>query len=574
MRFIVSRVVRRTAAAAALSLICTLPNAAGALPTSPSAEVRLNEGVVQGERIRVGNTDLHVFRGIPYAAPPIGELRWREPQPVGRWAGVRDAREFGPRCMQSSPFRPVFRSKEMSEDCLYLNVWAPAPGQDAREGKRPVLVYFHGGGFIGGDGSEGRYDGENFAARRLVVVTVNYRLGVFGFLAPPEAARESPHGTAGNYGLLDQVAALRWVRDNIAQFGGDPEQVTIAGNSAGSISVSAHMASPLSRGLFARAIGESGAAFAPLRPWSREEAERAAGYLAERVGATSLNQLRALPASTLLDATAETAKPIYRFWPHVDGHFLPESPESIFASGRQAPVPLLLGVNSQEGHFDQVLGGATPTPENWRASIGELFRDEANGALAFYPGKDDDEVMRSGTALATDLFVGHSTWRWMDLHRRTGRAPVYFYHYAHIRPPEVEVGTEQQHGPKPTIGAVHSAEIEYALGNLDKRPRYAWRPEDYKVSQAFSTYIAQFVRTGNPNRRQAENPLMYFSALGLTRKPNLLTPPNWPAVREEQDGLAQQVIRTTPYTSWNRDAPRHAFLQRFIESRDSPLSGD
>ncbi|MEX3956291.1 carboxylesterase/lipase family protein [Trinickia sp. EG282A] len=574
MRFIVSRVVRRTAAAAALSLICTLPNAAGALPTSPSAEVRLNEGVVQGERIRVGNTDLHVFRGIPYAAPPIGELRWREPQPVARWAGVRDAREFGPRCMQSSPFRPVFRSKVMSEDCLYLNVWAPAPGQDTKDGKRPVLVYFHGGGFIGGDGSEGRYDGENFAARRLVVVTVNYRLGVFGFLAPPEAARESPHGTAGNYGLLDQVAALRWVRDNIAQFGGDPEQVTIAGNSAGSISVSAHMASPLSRGLFARAIGESGAAFAPLRPWSREEAERAAGYLAERVGATSLNQLRALPASTLLDATAETAKPTYRFWPHVDGHFLPESPESIFASGRQAPVPLLLGANSQEGHFDQVLGGATPTPENWRASIGELFRDEANEALAFYPGKDDDEVMRSGTALASDLFVGHSTWRWMDLHRRTGRAPVYFYHYAHIRPPEVEVGPEQQHGPQPAIGAVHSAEIEYALGNLDKRPRYAWRPEDYKVSQVFSTYIAQFVRTGNPNPRHAENPLMYFSALGLTRKPNLLTPPNWPAVKEEQGGLAQQVITTTPYTSWNRDAPRHAFLQQFIESRESPLNAD
>ncbi|MEA3118371.1 MAG: para-nitrobenzyl esterase [Paraburkholderia sp.] len=371
MRFRFSRTARLYIATAAVSFSCLLPGTAGALPAPLAPKVQLSDGVIEGARLRNGQADLRVFRGIPYAAPPVGELRWREPQPVARWAGVRQAWKFGPRCMQLHVFRPVFRSDEMSEDCLYLNVWTPARSPDA---KLPVLVYLHGGGFVSGDGSEDRYDGASLAARGIITVTVNYRLGAFGFLAPPEAAGESPHGTAGNYGLLDQVAALRWVRDNIAQFGGDPAQVTIAGNSAGAISISAHMASPLSRGLFARAIGKSGGAFATLSPWQREQAERAAANFASRVEATSLQQLRALPAMTLLAASADTMRPAPSlFWPHVDGYFLTDLPESVFNTGGQAQVPLLIGTNSQEDHFSTLLGGAAPTPENWHQTIKTTF---------------------------------------------------------------------------------------------------------------------------------------------------------------------------------------------------------
>jgi para-nitrobenzyl esterase len=581
MRLPFSRRARLYIAAAAVSFSCLLPAIADALPAPLGPEVRLSDGVIEGVRLRNGKTDLRVFRGIPYAAPPVGELRWREPQPVARWVGVRQAWNFAPRCMQSHVFRPVFRSDEMSEDCLYLNVWAPAGSPGA---KLPVLVYLHGGGFVSGDGSEERYDGASLAARGIVTVTVNYRLGAFGFLAPPDAARESPHGTAGNYGLLDQVAALRWVRDNIAQFGGDPARVTLAGNSAGAISVSAHMASPLSRGLFARAIGESGGAFAPLSPWQREQAGRAAADFASRVGATSLQKLRALPAKTLLAALAETKKPaISLFWPHVDGYFLTDVPESVFNAGGQAQVPLLLGTNSQEGHFSTMLGGAAPTPENWRQAVKTMFRDRADEVLALYPGNDDNEVMRSGTALAGDLFVSHSTWRWMDLHRQTGRAPIYFYRYTHPRPPELDAA--QGRDAQPVLGAAHSAEIEYALGNLKDRRRYAWTAADHEVSRIFSGYFEQFVKTGNPNGLAQRDvsiladsgapspqelpiwPAAREERANIPRQSLGLRIPNWPAVRHERAGILRQVISLDSHAIWDREAARQALIQKLLGSR-------
>ncbi len=580
MGFSFSRSTRLYVAAAAVSFSCLLPGSAHALPAPLAPKVQLSDGVIEGVRLRNGQTDLRVFRGIPYAAPPIGELRWREPQPVARWAGIRQAWNFAPRCMQSQVFRPVFRSDEMSEDCLYLNVWTPAGSPDA---KLPVLVYLHGGGFVSGDGSEGRYDGASLAARGIVSVTVNYRLGAFGFLAPAEAARESPHGTSGNYGLLDQVAALRWVRDNIAQFGGDPAQVTIAGNSAGAISVSAHMASPLSRGLFARAIGESGGAFAPISPWQRDQAERAAEDFASRLAATSLQQLRAIPAETLLAATSGTMKPaVSLFWPHVDGYFLTDVPESVFNAGRQAQVPLLLGTNSQEAHFSSMLGGAAPTPENWRQTVKATFRDRADEVLALYPGNDDNEVMRSGTALAGDLFISHSTWRWMDLHRQTGRAPVYFYSYTHPRPPELDAVQGQD--AQPVLGAAHSAEIEYALGNLKERQRYAWTAEDHEVSRIFSGYIEQFVKTGNPNGLAQDvsisadsgtpspQPLPTWPAAreagaNIPRQSLGMRIPNWPAVRHEHSSILRQVISLDSHAIWDREAARQALIKKLLESR-------
>jgi para-nitrobenzyl esterase len=537
-------VLRAAIATLAVSLSCVLPPAAKAATPSTAPRVQLAAGLVEGTDAEVDGSPLSVFQGIPYAAPPTGSLRWREPQPVARWAGVRRTVKFGPRCMQLQPSHGTsFRSEQMSEDCLYLNVWSPARGENA---KLPVLVYFHSGGFAAGDGSEGRYDGASLAARGIVVVTVNYRLGVFGFLALPDAALESPHGAAGNYGLLDQHAALRWVRENIAQFGGDPEQVTIGGQSTGSIAVSAHMASPLSRGLFARAIGESGGAFAPLKLWRRSEAETAATLFADHFGAQSLQELRSMTAEKLLAATEPEHKPVFNFWPHIDGYFLRDTPESVFRAGAQAHVPLLLGTNSQERHFRLVLADSAPTSDNWHHVMRQLFRERAEEALAFYPGNDNEEVMRSGTALAGDLFVSHSAWRWMDLHRQTGRAPVYFYRYTHPRPAEVEPTQQSNDDRHFVTGAVHAAEIEYALGNLRHSPLYAWRAEDHEVSRVFSGYIAQFVKTGDPNDRAL---------------------PHWPAAREERRGIARQVIHTTTHTTWDDSGPRQAFMQQIFADR-------
>src|ERR1044071_3203131 len=261
-----------------------------ALPVFAVDQVRTATGVVEGRGMQPSG--VRIFRGIPFAQPPIGDLRWREAQPLQSWKGIRQAVDFGPRCMQAPIFPDMrFRSNGMSEDCLYLNVWTPAKSNRER---LPVLVYFYGGGFVSGDSSEPRYDGESMAAKGIVVVTVNYRLGVFGFMAHSELTKESPHKASGNYGLLDQTAGLRWVRQNIASFGGDPKHVTIAGESAGSISVSAHMASPLSKDLIAGAIGESGAMLSSLGGVSHAQAEQSGVEFAKSVNASSLAALRAM----------------------------------------------------------------------------------------------------------------------------------------------------------------------------------------------------------------------------------------------------------------------------------------
>ena len=568
VRVSINRVTQRTvvaALAASGSLLCIAPSAhAVRAPLAP--EVRLADGVVEGIKMRGQHKDVRVFRGIPYAAPPVGDFRFREPQPVARWAGVLKARQFAPRCMQTTPagaVKPDFRSKEMSEDCLYLNVWTPASNAEA---KLPVLVYFHGGGFVSGDGSEPRYDGANMASRGVIAVTVNYRLGVFGFLASSDAAKESPNGTTGNYGLLDQVAALRWVRDNIAQFGGDPSQVTIAGNAAGSVAVSTHMVSPLSRGLFARAIGESGGAFAPNRVWTREQAVEAAAQFSTRVGAASLQQLRSLPARTLLTASTQLkfapGSPV--FWPHVDGHFLPASPEQTFASGGQAQVPLLVGSNAQEQPFTALLGKAAPTPENWRETIQTDFKDHAQEVLAHYPGNDTEEVKHAAAALAGDLFINHGTWRWMDHHRQTGQSPVFYYRYTQPLPVELKASTEAVQPDHPAPGATHNAQVAYSLGNLDHLRQYAWTAADYDVSRMFSRYIEQFVKTGNPNGATSGDGAA-SSESGVTAAAAGAVP-NWPAVLADNRGMSQLVIGENTHASWDRSAPRQGLIQRLVES--------
>jgi len=463
-------------------------------------------GILEG----IDDSGIRTFKGVPFAQPPVGDLRWREPQPVKNWQGVKKADKFGPRAMQLPLFGDMnFRSNGMSEDCLYLNVWTPAKSATER---LPVLVYFYGGGFVAGDGSEGRYDGESMARKGIVTITVNYRLTVFGFFSHPELTKESPHHASGNYGLLDQAEALRWVQKNIAAFGGDPKKVTIAGESAGSFSVSAQMASPLSKNLIAGAIGESGSLLGLQPPTPLADAEKLGLQFATTIGANSLAGLRALPAEKILEATAKPGTP--RFPVTVDGYFFPKTPAEIYASGQQAHVPLLAGWNSEEMNYRMILGQEKPTKENFTKAVQKRYNERAADALKAYNVATDEDAAHVATALAGDLFIGYGTWKWIDVQSKTGGNPVYRYLYSRPRPAMrsamgnavaglaggvIKDTTSAAPKNPPSAGAVHSAEIEYAMGNLPKNLVFDWQPEDYKVSEIMQAYFANFIKTGNPN---------------------------------------------------------------------------
>lgn len=461
------------------------------------------------------------FKGIPYAAPPVGDLRWKEPQPAKNWQGVLKANKFGNNPMQTNVFGDMqFRSSGMSEDCLYLNVWSPAK---RTQKLLPVLVYFYGGGFVAGDGSEARYDGESMATKGIVALTVNYRLGIFGFFAHPELTQESAHHSSSNYGVEDQAAAIQWVKQNIEAFGGDPNKITIAGESAGSISVSAQMASPLSRDLIAGAIGESGSLLGALPAVSLDSAEQTGVQFAKSIGANSLADLRALSADSLLQAAAKFNP--FRFSMTVDGYFFPKPPKAIFESGEQAHVPALIGWNSEEMNYRMILGNEAPTMENFTKGVQKLFGEQADAILKVYNPATDADVVKVATDLASDRFIAYSTWKWADLQAQTGGKPVYRYYYARPRPAMSAAyadatpglaGGVQKGGGKSTApqatGAVHSAEIEYAMGNLQSNKVYAWTPDDYKVSKIMQEYFANFIKTGNPNG----NGLPHWDAINNT----------------------------------------------------------
>lgn len=445
-------------------------------------QVQTANGVVEGRGRQPSG--VRIFLGIPFAQPPTGELRWREPQPLQNWKGVRQAVDFGPRCMQAPIFDDMrFRSNGMSEDCLYLNVWTPAQSNRQR---LPVFVYFYGGGFVSGDSSEPRYDGESMAAKRIVVVTVNYRLGVFGFLAHPLLTRESSYRASGNYGLLDQNAALRWVQQNITNFGGDPKRVTIGGESAGSVSVSAHMVSPLSKDLIAGAIGESGAITGTLSAVPLAKGEEAGSNFTASLGLQSLAALRAVPAQELLEPAGKGGWASVGRFPIVrDGYFFPENPAELYGAGRQARVPLLAGWNSEEAGWQALFGRDEPTPENYRKVLEKLYGARADEALKLYPATTREEVIQSATDMAGDRFIAYSTWKWAELHGKTSGARIYRYFYTRPRPA--------------ARGAVHSAEIEYALGNLKLNDAYPWTDDDYRVSTTMQNYFANFIKKGDPN---------------------------------------------------------------------------
>src|SRR3982751_4288936 len=504
-------------------------------PAQAPPRVQTKSGPVTGA---LEDGGLRVYKGIPFAAAPVGARRWQPPQPVTPWTEPRPANAFGAQCMQRRMFADmVFRADGMSEDCLFLNVWTPAKRATER---LPVLVYFFGGGFTAGDGSEPRYDGAAMARRGMVALTVNYRLGVFGFFAHQELTAESPRHASGNYGLLDQAAALAWVHDNIAAFGGDPRRVTIAGESAGSISVSGLMVSPRSKDLIAGAIGESGAMVEPtFAPVPLADGEKAGAAFATAAGATSLSALRAMPAQAILDAAAKPGTA--RFPITIDGDFLPKTPAQVFAAGEQAHVPLLAGWNSAQGGARGVLGQNEATPDGYARAVRDLFKDRGDEALRLYPGTTPEQVEQSATDLAGDRFIAFSTWKWIEAHGASGGSPVYRYFYSRPRPAmRPEKGTAGA-----ATGAAHSAEIEYAMGNLSGNDVYAWTPEDRAISDTFQGYFSNFVKTGDPN------------GAGL---------PRWPAANRGQDIQVMHIdVKTAAEPDRLRD--RYLFLDRWYSKQ-------
>ena len=467
----------------------------GSVQTPPIAapQVQTLSGRVEGREAGKEVGPVRAFLGIPYAAPPVEELRWKPPVPAAKWDGVRKATEFGPHCMQGNVFGDMlFRDPGNSEDCLTLNVWVPTKAAaSAVPAKLPVMVWIYGGGYQAGGTSEQRQDGSVLAQQGVVVVSMNYRLGIFGFFTHPELAKESGRNSAGNYGLLDQVAALQWVRDNIAAFGGDAGNVTIFGESAGSFSVSALMASPLAKGLFHRAIGESGGAFSSsgLKFEPLEEREAKDAELADkRLKIKTLAELRAVPADTLLGVFSKPgANDNPWFDADVDGYFLPQSAQTIFAAGRQNDVPLLAGWNHDEGGFDPAQGSAA---DQLKKIAGKEFGGKVDEFLRLYASPTDAEAQRSLLDFTGDSFIAWGTWRWLEAQATTGKQPTYRYRW--------DLGLPQ--GPKGTKRvAYHSAEIEYVFGQLDSKKQVEWMPEDREMSARMQKYWANFARNGDPN---------------------------------------------------------------------------
>lgn len=445
-------------------------------------------GVLEG--VVSADGQVRTFKGIPYAAPPLGPLRWQPPQPVVPWSGVRDATKFGPRAMQGRIWDDMFFFDDgPSEDCLYLNVWRPETDPNP---KLPVMVWIHGGGFIAGATSEPRQDGGNLCQKGVLVVSMNYRMGIFGFLAHPELTAESAHPTSGNYGLMDIIAALEWVRDHIATFGGDPNNVTIFGESAGSSAVSVLMAAPPARGLFHRAIGESGTIVRVSRPMpTRAEAEAYGMKFAQSTyGTTSLAELRALAADELLAPTVAEPRP--RFGVVIDGFVLPADGRTVFGLGQQAKVPLLAGWNRDESSYRALFGEGEPTLANYAASARVKFGRRAEDFLQAYAANSDAEAKRLAEDFGTDDGIGFPTWKWLELHRATSGAPVYRYLFDQALP----LPADAPAGAEPR--AAHSWEIEYVFRVISSK-QLPWRDEDHAVSDLMATYWTNFAKTGNPN---------------------------------------------------------------------------
>ena len=481
---------------APLAALCGFAMASIA-PAAALDIVTVENGQLAGHALMGGQVTAYL--GVPYAAAPVGDLRWRAPAAPVAWSGVRHADDVGPACMQQ-PSKPdsifYFATPSLSEDCLTLNIWTPAKTDSER---RPVMVWLHGGGFRGGSGGAPNYAGDQLAKMGVVMVTINYRLGLFGYLADPELDRESAQHVSGNYGTLDQIAALAWVKRNIARFGGDPNRVTLIGQSAGSFSVSYLMASPLAKGLFQRAIGESGATMSPvhhgsgmgfgLQPLGDAEQE-GAGFVKDQGG--SIAALRARPAAELLAASLAGR---VGFRPVVDGYVLPDDVYSIFAKGKQNDVPLLTGSNATEATIYVRDVHAAAYVEQAKKQYGASFADY----IKAYPGDNDRQATESAQGAFRDATFAWHNFVWARMQATSGKSKAYYYYLDH--PPPIPPGTKFAEDPDGApLGTYHTAEILYLFHHFDLRP-WPWSAEDRKLADRIASYWVNFARTGDPNGR-------------------------------------------------------------------------
>ncbi|GGM94590.1 carboxylic ester hydrolase [Dyadobacter beijingensis] len=444
--------------------------------------LRVEGGKISG--INSPDNRVHIYKGIPFAAPPVGDLRWKAPQPVKKWSGVLACDKFGPSPVQGEPVPFSMWSAEflipktpIGEDCLYLNVWTESSGKTAA--KKPVVVWIYGGGFVSGGAGCAIYDGEATAKKGVVFVSINYRVGAFGFFAHPELTKESGKNASGNYGLMDQVAALKWVKKNIAQFGGDPENVTIAGQSAGSMSVNCLVVSPQAKGLFNKAIAESGAGFGRNYP-TLKQAEEAGLQAGEKLGAKSLAALRKLPADEILKNITSYRGPI------VDGLVLPESVSAIYQAGKQNSVALLTGWNQNEN--------AVAKPKSateFQAQYNQQYGPIAQTFFQHYPAQTDAQAAHSQNELARDMSYGVQNYSWAVAQAQQNKA-AYLYRFTRKLPAT---------GIYASYGAFHTGEVAYAYDNLRFIDR-SLRPldgTDDQIANLMSTFWVNFIKTGNPN---------------------------------------------------------------------------
>jgi para-nitrobenzyl esterase len=502
---------KNTVAAFALLLATSTACRADAL------DIKTEQGKIHGKTI---NSDkVRAYLGLPYAAPPVGDMRWKAPAPPAKWKTTRDVSTYGATCAQNHVFDDmIFQDTGSSEDCLFLNVYVPADATD--KSKLPVMFWIHGGGFYGGGSDEPRHNGDFLPLKGVILVTINYRLGVFGFLATSDLAKEQ-NGTAGNYALMDMVAALHWVHANIKNFGGDANNVTIFGESAGSSAVSMLMATPTAKGLFAKAIGESGSVFSDRPQQTLAAGEEKGDIWAATTGAKSLADLRALSTDKILSAAKTAAE--RSFAPVTDGKVFPEPPTAIYAAGKQAHVPLLAGWNRDEGYSV----GEGMTVAKYQKLASDKFPNRSAEFLKLYPGTSDEEATRSAIDYGSDAFIAASTWRWIEAHKATGGSPIYRYHFElAATPSKYHAGTF----------AFHSDDIEYVFGTLDTRPGFNVRPEDRKLSDLMMSYWTNFAKTGDPNG------------------PGL---PQWPAYNKDESVLH---LDTTVTAAPDTLRPRYEFL--------------
>ncbi len=459
--------------------------------------VQTDSGKVQGDFN--GEKNVRSFKGIPFAAPPVGDLRWKAPQPAKKWEGILPCTDFGASPIQNDP-KPFYcwseefvaRPEPISEDCLYLNVWTSAPSAGA---KHPVFVWIYGGGLNSGSSNCAIYDGEELVKKGVVFVSINYRVGVLGFMAHPELSRESGNNASGNYGFMDQIAALNWVKKNISAFGGDPDNVTIAGQSAGAFSVNALIASPLATGLFHKAILHSGGFLSGRLAQDLAEAEKTGQRFMETAAAPSMEALRQIPAKKLQEISNNPA--VGRFGITADGYVLPKDWESRFQAGKHNQVPVIAGWVTGDGDF---LGSTEMTVEAYKAEAKARYGDQADLFLSIFPAATNEEVKKIKSKLTLLNFAGVTSHLMAGFNTR----PSYLYQIGHVPPDKPDFSN---------YGAFHTSEVPYALHTLHKWNR-PWQALDRKIEDLLSSYWVNFAKTGNPNGPGLPDWVSYDQASG------------------------------------------------------------